>query len=791
MVTEKRRAFDAISAVVNHFSKLARLYEDGRADSGDHDDQVEARAARRTHRKALGGEYSREELATKLTAARTAAAAAGIPFEQLEQRLRAVTDIAGPIFSVVRDSYDESLLGRLQYELNQLIGLRDFYTLDAVKAAAGQGGEGSPPSPTGLPSVSLRRINAYLTEVRKVEAEWFSELARRQQGFVVGSSPWTGQSALLNQIKANHAFAPDDVLVRSITACIREREQLDTDRKAEMRQRNWPPDDPDCVDYHDRESWFDFLNGNCLVRNIPRQCLKPEDICTPAELWAFITGCSLPVRRILDRRSRERPVQCPEDVERIYAAMHRIGLDAPGPPFQSFTEAEAAIELQRIANSLERADRERYEAAIAEETARAKATQPRPDADTNESAYDPSADQPRTYWEWCRWEVAWDWFERGRPNPTTRPPVHPTRPDLIFLRAFCRDEFGASGREGVARLRDRFISDGRELTEVTPLRDIANHFRAQRSGAVPTARSAVEKPPAPSPVGGRLSRLDLPAIVQSVRDLYRAIENPPGTPFTPPEWWDRIPPELNCVLPETPAHSWLIGCAMQALQYRIQAGNLHDYRDCPEVADSDLDQRMKAKLLDLRENLCGAGRGFTSAALANSKSNAIQFKEYLFEVLRVIGQDSAPADIHVEAQTNRGIDLLEAPLASVVPAANLYGLRDEEPSPDATPNAEPDGPFDPDGFRFSGVPVRFGRAAKQFELVRSLWDRENCCPTAPRPVEDVIEAVYGESHETSDPAFRQLCTDTRRRFQAANCPVDVRSVQGKVQLVRLEPPRPA
>jgi hypothetical protein len=46
----------------------------------------------------------------------------------------------------------------------------------------------------------------------------------------------------------------------------------------------------------------------------------------------------------------------------------------------------------------------------------------------------------------------------------------------------------------------------------------------------------------------------------------------------------------------------------------------------------------------------------------------------------------------------------------------------------------------------------------------------------------VLTEVYGEEHDTSDAAFRQLCHDTRLRFEAANFPLTLTNLQGKVQL---------
>ncbi|HEX3151644.1 MAG TPA: hypothetical protein VHR66_26460 [Gemmataceae bacterium] len=169
--------------------------------------------------------------------------------------------------------------------------------------------------------------------------------------------------------------------------------------------------------------------------------------------------------------------------------------------------------------------------------------------------------------------------------------------------------------------------------------------------------------PAPSPEGPRISRVDLPDIAQSIRDLYRAIEDPPRVPFSAPPWWPRVPRELNCTLPANgpPVHSWLIGCAMESLLYRLMGGNLHDRVDCPEIANSDLEQREKAKLLELREYLCGGGDGrFINARLANSASNAIQFKQYLFEVLSIVGEQPAVANDRSKAPAESSTDGTQA-----------------------------------------------------------------------------------------------------------------------------------
>jgi hypothetical protein len=96
--------------------------------------------------------------------------------------------------------------------------------------------------------------------------------------------------------------------------------------------------------------------------------------------------------------------------------------------------------------------------------------------------------------------------------------------------------------------------------------------------------------------------------------------------------------------------------------------------------------------------------------------------------------------------------------------------------------AEPDGFFGTDGFRFRGVEVRFGRAALRLRLVGALWDAEKRSPRPARPVEEVMAEVYGENHEASDGAFRQLCADVRGQLRAAKVSLTIDHRLGRVRL---------
>jgi hypothetical protein len=108
-----------------------------------------------------------------------------------------------------------------------------------------------------------------------------------------------------------------------------------------------------------------------------------------------------------------------------------------------------------------------------------------------------------------------------------------------------------------------------------------------------------------------------------------------------------------------------------------------------------------------------------------------------------------------------------------------------EPAPaEATAVEEqaPDGFFGTDGFRFRGGEVRFGRAALQQRLVRALWDAAAGRPRPARLAVNVLTEVYGEEHQTSDAAFRQLLSDTRRRLETAHLPLTLEYLQERVSL---------
>jgi len=106
----------------------------------------------------------------------------------------------------------------------------------------------------------------------------------------------------------------------------------------------------------------------------------------------------------------------------------------------------------------------------------------------------------------------------------------------------------------------------------------------------------------------------------------------------------------------------------------------------------------------------------------------------------------------------------------------------------AVPNsgvAKPDGPFEPNGFRFRGSEVDWGKSVLRKKLTLALWDEKNRRVGPPRKTQEVIEEVYGSDEETPESTFRGLISDTRGTYQKWQVPLDIKNVHGQIWLVEL------
>lgn len=240
-----------------------------------------------------------------------------------------------------------------------------------------------------------------------------------------------------------------------------------------------------------------------------------------------------------------------------------------------------------------------------------------------------------------------------------------------------------------------------------------------------------------------ISRLGLPFIFSATEGLYRTLE---AVPEQEAKWQQSPNAESR------PAE--LIERHIKEVLNLLMPSGVHDYLDCSDISTADLDLSLRADLSALRNRMLPAFE--VASRLANHPGERDEFR---LSLERFLARSARP------------------PSTSATPNGTQQSEGEK-----SKPDAKPDGPFDADGFRFAGVDVRFGKAGKQYRLVMALWDAKKKSPAAPRPIEDVIAEVWGDDNETEDSAFRQLCADTRTRFQKVNCPLDIRQVNGKVQL---------
>ncbi len=143
-----------------------------------------------------------------------------------------------------------------------------------------------------------------------------------------------------------------------------------------------------------------------------------------------------------------------------------------------------------------------------------------------------------------------------------------------------------------------------------------------------------------------LSRLDLPHIVEAIQVLYRTIADPPGENWQPQTWLVErsrrtTAGEEALRRLKDPLHSWLIGQAGEEVLDRLMPPCHHAKDDCPEISESRLDLRHKAKLLDLRKRLLW---GVPCVTLAGNRSEADQFLDYLESLLKELQPGGIPGE---------------------------------------------------------------------------------------------------------------------------------------------------
>lgn len=111
--------------------------------------------------------------------------------------------------------------------------------------------------------------------------------------------------------------------------------------------------------------------------------------------------------------------------------------------------------------------------------------------------------------------------------------------------------------------------------------------------------------------------------------------------------------------------------------------------------------------------------------------------------------------------------------------------KDSTPGELKTPIDQGNGPVEPNGFRFRGKELAWGKSGLRKKLVNALWDVPNRRPRSPRGTQEVIFEVYGADEDTSESTFRGLISDTRGTFQKAALALNIKNEQGKIWLEAL------
>jgi hypothetical protein len=229
------------------------------------------------------------------------------------------------------------------------------------------------------------------------------------------------------------------------------------------------------------------------------------------------------------------------------------------------------------------------------------------------------------------------------------------------------------------------------------------------------------------------------------------------------------------VCPIDPAGTGAIDKAFGALHHALvrirNAGDLRPKADTEFARD-----RAVHRIRDLSEKLWG---------LVNFDVETLQGE--IETAIGVAGLASTVADGSPEPHTDgaaapaAGADETERQAPTVRGAAGAGASASRTSEMQSQP--PPDGPCDPNGFRFRGAQLSWGKATLRKKLTLALWDREGRRPRPPRPTQEVIEEVYGADEDTTESTFRALISDTRGMYQKAGLPLDIKNEQGQIWLV--------
>jgi hypothetical protein len=176
-----------------------------------------------------------------------------------------------------------------------------------------------------------------------------------------------------------------------------------------------------------------------------------------------------------------------------------------------------------------------------------------------------------------------------------------------------------------------------------------------------------------------LSRLDLPRIVEAIRELHRIIAVPPAENWQAPTWFVEQYKQTTAGeagVPEKPSHASLINGAAVEVLNRLTPPWHHRKPDCPEITESLLDQRHKVKLIELRNLLLSFALG---QRLVDNRCDALLILAFLESVLEQLNAEPSAGTGAPPAFTGAGLTPLESePHLSPTAAAALAIIRAEK-----------------------------------------------------------------------------------------------------------------
>lgn len=126
-------------------------------------------------------------------------------------------------------------------------------------------------------------------------------------------------------------------------------------------------------------------------------------------------------------------------------------------------------------------------------------------------------------------------------------------------------------------------------------------------------------------------------------------------------------------------------------------------------------------------------------------------------------------------------DFATASAIAIRMGIELYKQEANEDEGRPVPAVEPDGPFEPFGFRYSGREADFTTAPLRHTLLAALWDAEANKPFESRTTEQILDLVYPDDDD-AEAKLKNLKVETNRALLRAKVPLAIKSASAKYWL---------